>query len=247
MRISAKKTIFFVVAAICGAAIFAEEAIELPDVTTVVSGGAITAGKDSVPDYSPTLPTSEDGRVSLPQIADNSGGIVAPVAETEPVSENDTKFRLGGGFYTGFPLGDDLMRERIALGFAGELPFTTFGTNKEFGGALRLLLGGVIGKEDVSGGFAGELSAELYFRLPATKVVVFQPGFGYGLSLTRVNEKTFLDSDLLLACSARFIPQGILGGALEFSLAPTLHWMPFSENAIFALGIRLGALYSFKK
>ena len=114
MRISAKKTIFFVVAAICGAAIFAEEAIELPDVTTVVSGGAITAGKDSVPDYSPTLPTSEDGRVSLPQIADNSGGIVASVAETEPVSENDTKFRLGGGFYTGFPLGDDLMRERIA-------------------------------------------------------------------------------------------------------------------------------------
>ena len=94
------------------AASFAEEAIELPDVTTVVSGGAITAGKDSVPNYSPALPTVENGRVSLPQVADNSGGIVAPSAP-EPTESKGTQFRIGGGLYTGFPLGDDVVRQKI--------------------------------------------------------------------------------------------------------------------------------------
>ena len=225
-------------------ALFAEEeAIALPDVTTIVSGGAITAGKDSVPDYAPVIPGLEDGRVEVPEIAEAPEENPAP----EPEVRTDTKFRLGGGLYTAFPLGDDLMREKVAAVFAGELPFTTFDTNKEFGGAARLYLGGVIGKAGLSGGFAGELSAEVYFRLPVNKVVAFQPAFGYGLALACADARTFFDSDFLLSCSARFIPQGILNGNLEFALTPQMHWMPFTDNAIFALGIKVSALYSFKK
>lgn len=228
-------------------AVAQEEAIALPDVTTVVSGGAITAGKDSVPDYSPVLPKKEDGKVSLPQIADNSGGVVMPEPKPEVAAEPVTKFRLGGGLYTGFPFGDDVQREKIGAGFVGELPFTRFGGNKEFGGAVRLVLGGVIGKGGASGGFAGEFSAGLFLRLPLHKVFALQPMFGYGLALTHVDGTMNVDSDFLFVCAARFIPQGILNGALEFSLAPVFHLMPFSENAKCAFGIRLGALYSFKK
>ncbi len=241
-----EKTVLFSFFCLTMTTAFAEEdAIALPDVTTLVSGGAITAGKDSVPDYAPLVPGVEDGRPNLPEIVEAPKEEAAPTPQPEPT--NDTKFRLGGGLYTGFPLGDDLMREKIAAVFTGELPFATFDSNKEFGGAARLLLGGVIGKGDVSGGFDGELSAELYFRLPVNKVFAFQPSFGYGLALTCVDSRTFFDSDLLLSCSARFIPQGILKGALEFALTPVLHWMPFSDNAIFALGVKLGALYSFRK
>ncbi|MBQ7159938.1 MAG: hypothetical protein IJS09_11040 [Treponema sp.] len=240
------KLLIIPLAFFCVPAAFAqEEAIALPDVTTVVSGGAITAGKDSVPDYSPVLPDVETARVELPQVAEKVAE--APAPDPEPTPKSNTKFRVGGGLYTGFPFGDNLMREKIAAGFAGELPFTVFDTNKEFGGAARLLLGGVIGKEGVSGGFAGELSLELFFRLPVNTVFILQPSFGYGLALTCVDGSTFFDSDLPLSCSMRFVPQGILDGRLEFAFTPVLHWTPFSDNSIFGLGIKLGALYSFKK
>lgn len=41
--------------------------IELPDVTTVISGTTLTAGKDSVPDYSKILPDQNSGSASLPK------------------------------------------------------------------------------------------------------------------------------------------------------------------------------------
>lgn len=48
-----------------------EEEIELPDVTTVVSGGALTAGKDSVPDYKGVIPTIESAKVELPKLSNS--------------------------------------------------------------------------------------------------------------------------------------------------------------------------------
>ena len=243
-QIAAKALLFSLVCLGMAKVSAEEEAIALPDVTTLVSGGAITAGKDSVPDYAPLVPGMDDGRLDVPEIVEAPKEEKKTEAQEPPKS--DTKFRLGGGLYTAFPLGDDLMREKVAAVFAGELPFVRFDRDKEFGGAARLLLGGVIGKEGVGGGFAGELSAELYFRLPVSRVVAFQPSFGYGLALACADGRTFFDSDLLLSCSARFIPQEILKGSLEFALTPLLHWMPFSDNAIFALGIKLGVFYSLK-
>ncbi|MBQ6780558.1 MAG: hypothetical protein IJP62_04925 [Treponema sp.] len=238
------KSIAFIFAAcVCGA-VFAEESIELPDVTTVVSGGAITAGKDSVPDYSPVLPSAEDGRVSLPQVADNSGGIVAPAAP-EPTESKGTRFRIGGGIYTGFPLGDDFIRQKIEPFFVVELPFAKFQNNMEIGGAAHILTGGAIAKSAYEGGFAGGIAAELYLRIPLHTVFSLQPSFGYELAVNCANRETFVDSEFLLACSARFIPQSIRNGAFECALTPVLEIAPASENAVCTLGVRLGVLFGF--
>ena len=49
----------------------AEEAITLPDVSTVISDGAIKAGKSAVPDYSEVLPRTEINAELLPQLPDS--------------------------------------------------------------------------------------------------------------------------------------------------------------------------------
>ena len=49
----------------------AEEAITLPDVSTVISDGAIKAGKSAVPDYSEVLPKTEIDAELLPQLPDS--------------------------------------------------------------------------------------------------------------------------------------------------------------------------------
>lgn len=240
-----RKTALMIILAACGTFAFAqsEEAIALPDVTTVVSGGALTAGKDSVPDYSPALPTVEDGRVPLPQVADSSDGVSAP---EPPVDYGDTLFRVGGGVHMGFPLGDDLVSGKIALDATAELPFTDIGFDKELGGEAHLLLGGVIPQSDVSGGFAGELSVGLYLRFELEDWFCLQPSLGVGAALTHVGGSTYFDPDFLLACSVRFMPQAILDGALEFAVTPLVQIMPTADNAVCALGFRLGALYAFR-
>lgn len=77
------------------------EEIELPDVTTVVSGDAFTAGKDSVPDYSEILPESSAPKVELPKME----GIKTPKNLPENRTRNSAKEKdiyaegkLGAGY-----------------------------------------------------------------------------------------------------------------------------------------------------
>ena len=100
-----------------------EEAIELPDVTTVVSGGAITAGKDAVPDYAGGFNSDESSRSMLPSVADNSRGITAaPVQEPEkPVLQKEKLLSVEGEVGGGYPF---LFLGKFDLHHSGDSPFT---------------------------------------------------------------------------------------------------------------------------
>ena len=84
-----------------------EEEIELPDVTTVISGGALTAGKDSVPDYKKILSDAKTGSVELPSLdktedsgAESSEYTASSGAERSVYAEG----KIGGGwpfYFTG--------------------------------------------------------------------------------------------------------------------------------------------------
>ena len=71
-----KKTVVFLTAVLFAAELFAqtsddlqqEEAIELPEVTTVVSGESIKAGKEAVPDYKEILPDTSSSELELPEM-----------------------------------------------------------------------------------------------------------------------------------------------------------------------------------
>ncbi len=98
-----------------------EDEIELPEVTTVVSGDALTAGKESVPDYSKVLPSPETAAVPVPVLPD-----VKSPAQNEKTSvssssgENKSVYAEGkaGGGYPGYFIGDfSVYRER------GDKPF----------------------------------------------------------------------------------------------------------------------------
>jgi hypothetical protein len=79
----------------------AEEEIELPDVTTVISGGALTAGKDSVPDYKRILPDQNTLGVQLPE-PDCVEGKEETVSEYNAAGTGDQSVfaegKIGGGY-----------------------------------------------------------------------------------------------------------------------------------------------------
>ncbi len=85
-----------------------DEEIELPDLTTIISGGALTAGKDSVPDYKNILPEPKNGGLELPQMEkvqkpkENEAGFISASGEERSVYAEG---KIGGGFPFSF-LGD---------------------------------------------------------------------------------------------------------------------------------------------
>ncbi len=85
-----------------------EEEIELPDVTTIISGGSLTAGKDSVPDYRKILPDSKTGAFLLPKLDDINEEDVAANIEVPSSTKEQSVFaegKIGGGYPFSF-LGD---------------------------------------------------------------------------------------------------------------------------------------------
>ena len=85
-----------------GAQAAGEEVIELPDVTTAVSGDTLTAGKDSIPDYSSVLPGSESGKIQLP-VMDQPVSKAAAPSQAGPAVQAPEKTvyaegQIGGGF-----------------------------------------------------------------------------------------------------------------------------------------------------
>ncbi len=105
-----KRTIMHgLLAALCLALAFplaaqsaAEEKIELPDVTTVVTGDTLTAGKEAIPDYSSVLPTAESGKIELPSLEkpEPKAAAASPVQAASQSGEKTVyaEGELGGGF-----------------------------------------------------------------------------------------------------------------------------------------------------
>ena len=88
----------------------AEEEIQLPDVTTVVTGDSLTAGKNAIPDFNAILPSVQDSKVPLPVLPSASAALQD---DDEPVANLSTETDrliycegLIGGGYHGFFTGD---------------------------------------------------------------------------------------------------------------------------------------------
>ncbi|MCR5725692.1 MAG: hypothetical protein K6G80_11465 [Treponema sp.] len=79
-----------------------EEKIELPDVTTVVTGDTLTAGKEAIPDYSVVLPSADSGVIELPSLEKPEPQAAAPsTVYSGSVSAEKNVYaegQIGGGF-----------------------------------------------------------------------------------------------------------------------------------------------------
>ena len=86
-----------------------EDKITLPDVTTVVSGDSLTAGKNAVPDFSDVVPDLADGTAPLPELPDAQSDEVSDEPEADLTSTSNRNVYaeglIGGGF-PGFFSGD---------------------------------------------------------------------------------------------------------------------------------------------
>ena len=97
-----KKIIFAITTFLMLGAVYAQKAdeqeIELPDVTTVISGGALTAGKDAIPDYKDILPDSSTSAVELPDLGTVDDSEVKANARMQTQSDKDVfaEGRIGG-------------------------------------------------------------------------------------------------------------------------------------------------------
>jgi hypothetical protein len=83
--------------------------IMLPDVTTVVSGDALTAGKNTVPDFSEILPSVPDSKAVLPELPQAAAGGNADTGETIIRKETENSVYaegLAGGGFPGFFIGN---------------------------------------------------------------------------------------------------------------------------------------------
>ncbi len=110
------KKIFFVpVLALMAAAVSAqtsdaavnEDELELPEVTTVITGGSMKAGKDSVPDYTKIIPDHQTNKVELPELGASEGKII-PAENTAEAAGGKGIYAEGqlGGGYPFYFLGD---------------------------------------------------------------------------------------------------------------------------------------------
>lgn len=102
----------------------AQKEIALPEVTTVVSGDTLTAGKEAIPDFSSVLPTEESGRIELPTLEQVQPPAAVPsvsvtTAEAAAAEKNVyAEGQIGGGYPFLF-LGDFSMYRAT-----GDAPFS---------------------------------------------------------------------------------------------------------------------------
>jgi hypothetical protein len=103
-----KNCIFCVLFLVSGVVLSAQAEMTLPDVTTVVSGDSLTAGKNAVPDFSDVLPGTPGGKEVLPELPDvtvsGNAGADEAVSKTEPENSVYAEGLAGGGlpgFFTG--------------------------------------------------------------------------------------------------------------------------------------------------
>jgi hypothetical protein len=106
MNMKRIKKIMLYTAAVCSAVfpLCAEDQILLPDVTTVISGGELSAGKEAVPDFSNVVPDTSQSPVlpvlpDLSESTDSQTGVISSPADTSKTLYAEG---LVGGGYPGF-------------------------------------------------------------------------------------------------------------------------------------------------
>ncbi len=104
MKITNYKLIPLILLAVCSvayAAKGADDEIELPDVTTLISGDSLIAGKDSVPDYKDVLPDIDTAKIQLPLLksdGDDKNAEKQSVKAAESDKDIYAQGKAGGGF-----------------------------------------------------------------------------------------------------------------------------------------------------
>jgi hypothetical protein len=108
-----KKRVYRIFVAVSAAAVIAfpapaqktgtkNDEITLPDATTVVTGDAVTAGKDAVPDYETVLPGGKRAKTVLPELPapedSKTAGIGSEVRRAETEKNVYAEGLAGGGF-----------------------------------------------------------------------------------------------------------------------------------------------------
>jgi len=85
-----------------------EDEIELPEVTTVISGSSMKAGKDSVPDYRKIIPDEKTAGIQLPELDGNKTPDNGGVNYSRESSQEKNIYAEGqaGGGYPFYFLGD---------------------------------------------------------------------------------------------------------------------------------------------
>lgn len=134
-----------------------EDEITLPEVTTVISGDALTAGKEAVPDYSKVLPSAETASVPVPVLPDVKPSERNNVSATaSPASAEKDVYAEGeaGGGYPGYFTGDFAVYRAL-----GDKPFS-----------IRF-------SHESADGFGSESASDGYF-LRSTAVSVTQAFIG---------------------------------------------------------------------
>lgn len=141
----------------------ASEEISLPDVSTVISGGAPKAGKSAVPDYAAVLPKTE-GTEIVPQMPDaGSAGLTADSVSVASAPREKSVYAEGvaGLGFPGFFTGDFSIYRQ-----SGANPFRiTFGHETVSGYAWNALTSGYFDKKT-------HIDAEKTFSTEKTNLLI---------------------------------------------------------------------------
>src|SRR5574344_132949 len=81
----------------------AGDQIQLPDVTTTVSGDSLTAGKNAVPDFTVTLPDANNTTAPLPELPAAKSDSVTEEPEADLSSASDKAIYAEGLIGAGYP------------------------------------------------------------------------------------------------------------------------------------------------
>lgn len=80
-----------------------EQKIQLPDVTTVVTGDSLTAGKNAIPDFSDVTPSTDEATTPLPQLPDAKSDNVKEEPEADLSYGSERNLYAEGLIGCGFP------------------------------------------------------------------------------------------------------------------------------------------------
>lgn len=170
-------------------------------------------------------------------------------------------FAIGGDVFGQWPIGDysKIANANFGLSVTGEYTFPlSLPLNMDLGAGIRAEYGHVFPKADANLKSDEEIRAfaNIWLRIPFklfNQNFAFQPEAGGGIStfFTKYQNKgteknaAYLSPLINLAASLRWMPASLQN--LEIELAPVLTIIPEKDSSTNMLGLRLGAIWHFKK
>lgn len=170
-------------------------------------------------------------------------------------------FAIGGDVFGQLPIGDysKIANANFGLSVTGEYTFPlSLPLNMDLGAGIRAEYGHVFPKADANLKSDEEIRAfaNIWLRIPFklfNQNFAFQPEAGGGIStfFTKYQNKgteknaAYLSPLINIAASLRWMPAALQN--LEIELAPVLTIIPEKDSSTNMLGLRLGAIWHFKK